>query len=58
MPVTLDVPAGSIKPDAARVLLQDPEGTPLAVLDITGLAALDSTGRPPLDRCHRRLAGR
>ncbi len=35
VPVTLDVPAGSIKPDAARLLLQDPEGTPLAVLDIT-----------------------
>jgi sulfate adenylyltransferase len=50
VPVTLDVPAGSIKPDAARLLLQDPEGTPLAVLDITGLAVLDSTDRLPLDR--------
>jgi sulfate adenylyltransferase len=49
VPVTLDVPAGSIKPDAARLLLQDPEGTPLAVLDITGLAALDITDRLPLD---------
>jgi sulfate adenylyltransferase len=35
VPVTLDVPVGSIKPDAGRLLLQDPEGTPLAVLDIT-----------------------
>jgi sulfate adenylyltransferase len=35
VPVTLDVPAGSIKPDAARLLLQDPEGTPLGMLDIT-----------------------
>ncbi len=50
VPVTLDVPAGSIKPDTARLLLQDPEGTPLAVLDITGLAGLDSTDRLPLDR--------
>jgi sulfate adenylyltransferase len=42
VPVTLDVPAGSIKPDAARLLLQDPEGTPLAVLDITDWRPLDS----------------
>jgi sulfate adenylyltransferase len=42
VPVTLDVPAGNIKPDAARLLLQDPEGTPLAVLDITDWLPLDS----------------
>ena len=35
VPVTLEVPASAIKPDAARLLLQDPEGTPLAVLEIT-----------------------
>ncbi len=35
VPVTFEVPASAIKPDAARLLLQDPEGTPLAVLDIT-----------------------
>jgi sulfate adenylyltransferase len=35
VPVTFDVPASAIKPDASRLLLQDPEGTPLAVLDIT-----------------------
>ena len=35
-PVTLDVPAGAIAPDAARVMLHDPEGTPLAVLDVAG----------------------
>ncbi len=35
VPVTLEVPASGIKPDAGRLLLQDPEGTPLAVLDIT-----------------------
>ncbi len=44
VPVTLDVPAGSIKPDAARLLLQDPEGTPLAVLDITDWLPLDAAG--------------
>ena len=35
-PVTLDVPSRAIAPDAGRVMLQDPEGTPLAVLDVTG----------------------
>jgi sulfate adenylyltransferase len=35
VPVTFGVPASAIKPDATRLLLQDPEGTPLAVLDIT-----------------------
>jgi sulfate adenylyltransferase len=35
-PVTLDVPSHAIAPDAGRVMLQDPEGTPLAVLDVTG----------------------
>ena len=35
VPVTFEVPASAIKPDASRLLLQDPEGTPLAVLDIT-----------------------
>ncbi|MGO9217746.1 MAG: adenylyl-sulfate kinase [Streptosporangiaceae bacterium] len=35
VPVTFEIPASAIKPDAARLLLQDPEGTPLAVLDIT-----------------------
>ena len=35
-PVTLDVPSDAIAPDAARVMLADPEGTPLAVLDVAG----------------------
>jgi sulfate adenylyltransferase len=35
VPVTFEVPASAIKPDATRLLLQDPEGTPLAVLQIT-----------------------
>ncbi|HUY51398.1 MAG TPA: adenylyl-sulfate kinase [Streptosporangiaceae bacterium] len=41
VPVTLDVPAMSIKPDESRLLLQDPEGTPLAVLDISGRLMTD-----------------
>jgi sulfate adenylyltransferase len=42
VPVTLDAPAGSIKPDASRLLLQDPEGTPLAALEITDRVPLGS----------------
>jgi sulfate adenylyltransferase len=39
-PVTLDVPADAIAPDASRVMLHDPEGTPLAVLDVAGRTAV------------------
>ncbi len=49
VPVTLDVPAGRLKPDATRLLLQDPEGTPLAVLDITGPLPLDADDVWPTD---------
>ena len=35
VPVTLDVSPDTVPEDAASVLLTDPEGTPLAVLDIT-----------------------
>ncbi len=35
VPVTLDVPAGMVPADADRLLLQDQEGSPLAVLSIT-----------------------
>jgi sulfate adenylyltransferase len=35
IPVTLDVPAGAVPADARQVALADPEGTPLAVLQIT-----------------------
>ena len=44
VPVTLDVPAGAVPQDAARVALADPEGTPLAVLQITERAPLDDSG--------------
>lgn len=40
VPVTLEVPAETVAADAERVLLADPEGTPLAVLAITERAAL------------------
>ena len=35
VPVTLDVPAGTVPADADRLVLQDQEGSPLAVLSIT-----------------------
>ncbi len=35
VPVTLDVPAGVVPADADRLVLQDSEGSPLAVLSIT-----------------------
>jgi len=35
VPVTLDVPASAVPADAGRLVLQDPEGSPLAVLTIT-----------------------
>jgi sulfate adenylyltransferase len=35
VPVTLDVPAAAIPPDADHLVLQDLEGSPLAVLSIT-----------------------
>src|SRR5579875_594886 len=34
-PVTLDAPSGAVPPGTGRLILQDPEGAPIAVLDIT-----------------------
>jgi sulfate adenylyltransferase len=44
MPVTLTVPASAVPDDAAHLVLQDQEGSPLAVLDITERAKGDSSG--------------
>ena len=56
-PVTLDVPSHAIAPDAGRVMLQDPEGTPLAVLDITGrsLASAAAAGDDDLIRLEGKV---
>ena len=35
IPVTLTVPAGAVPQDASRLVLQDPEGSPLALVEIT-----------------------
>jgi len=57
VPVTLEIAAGALGPDAGEVLLADPEGTPLAVLTITERAAApDPEGRVVLAgpvRAHR-----
>ena len=51
LPVTLTAPASVLPPDAGHLVLQDPEGSPLAVLAITERTAVDGPG----DRL--RLAG-
>ena len=43
--VTLTVPAGAVPDDASRLVLQDPEGSPLAVVEITGRTAVGATLR-------------
>jgi sulfate adenylyltransferase len=42
VPVTLDVPADAVPPDAECLVLQDREGSPLAVLSITERLPLES----------------
>ena len=60
-PVTLDVPENAISPDATRVMLHDPEGTPLAVLDVAGRSLLPAgagSGDGSGDRGLIRLDGK
>jgi sulfate adenylyltransferase len=51
VPVTLDVPGNAVPPAQLRLALNDPEGVPLAVLDISERSAV--MGRSPL-RAGRR----
>ncbi|HEX8008235.1 MAG TPA: adenylyl-sulfate kinase [Trebonia sp.] len=44
VPVTLTVPASAVPEDARHLVLQDQEGSPLAVLDITERTVGDSSG--------------
>jgi sulfate adenylyltransferase len=46
VPVTLEVPAGAVPPDADQLVLQDLEGSPLAVLSITERATIVSSEAP------------
>ena len=52
IPVTLDVPAGAVPAGAPRLALADPEGTPLAILQIT-----ERTTLPPRAGDARRGTG-
>jgi sulfate adenylyltransferase len=54
--VTLDVPAQAIPPDAARVVLNDAEGAPLAVLDITERHAIGLAGQRGAEPAGRHAA--
>ena len=58
VPVTLDIRAGAVPADAQRVVLADPEGAPLAVLEITGRSdvAASSRGVAAADGAGIRLA--
>ena len=55
LPVTLTVPAAAVPADADRLVLQDPEGSPLAVLRITertpARRATGCASRAPSPRC-------
>ncbi len=44
VPVTLTVPAGAVPADAGHLVLQDPEGSPLAVLSIAERVPADASG--------------
>ena len=60
-PVTLEVPEDAIAPDAGHVMLLEPEGTPLAVLDVTGrslVTAGPGNGERPLIRLAGRVTAR
>jgi sulfate adenylyltransferase len=46
VPVTLDLPAPAVPPDAHHLVLQDHEGSPLAVLAITERLPLSEGARP------------
>jgi sulfate adenylyltransferase len=56
VPVTLEVPAEAIPPDAGHVVLADPEGSPLAVLTVTERRPVFEPGDPG-DPLRVRLAG-
>ena len=44
--VTLEVTADAVPPDSRHVVLQDPEGTPLAVLSVEEQLAVPGSGNP------------
>src|SRR5215469_4653433 len=48
LPVSLTVPVSAVPADASHLVLTDPEGSPLAVLEITGRVPADSAS----SACH------
>jgi sulfate adenylyltransferase len=58
VPVTLDVPGTAVPPRQRRLVLNDPEGVPLAVLDIKGRSPADPPQPAGAGRAgrHARLA--
>jgi len=56
VPVTLDVPGDAVPPAQQRLALNDPEGVPLAVLDISERAPAVMPSTAPAGR-HARHAG-
>jgi sulfate adenylyltransferase len=57
VPVTLEVAAGAAPADAGHLVLQDPEGSPLAVLAVTERLALEAGDSGAGDSGLVRLAG-
>ena len=45
VPVVLDVPENAVPASAIKLALNDPEGTPLAILDITGRSPVQPLGQ-------------
>jgi sulfate adenylyltransferase len=56
VPVTFEVPADAVPADARHVVLQDPEGSPLAVLSVAERRAVFEPGDPG-EPARVRLAG-
>jgi sulfate adenylyltransferase len=54
VPVVLDVPENAVPPDAAKLALLDPEGTPLAVLNITERSVVAAAAAPGQGGRHAR----
>jgi sulfate adenylyltransferase len=54
VPVVLDVPESAVPPDAAKLALLDPEGTPLAILNITERSVLVPAASPGQGGRHAR----
>ena len=56
-PVTLDVPADAVPADASRLVLQDPEGAPIALIQISERTPLGPPATPGAGGGLVRLAG-